>query len=54
MSKVIDLTGREFGRLTVIQRSGSNKDGRATWLCIFECGEITVKTGKLLLNGHCR
>lgn len=54
MSKVIDLTGREFGRLTVIQRSGSNKDGRATWLCICECGEITVKTGKLLLNGHCR
>ena len=54
MSRVTDLTGREFGRLTVIQRSGSNKDGRATWLCICECGETVVKTGKLLLNGHCR
>lgn len=54
MSKVTDLTGREFGRLTVIQRAGSNKNGRATWLCICECSEITVKTGKLLLNGHCR
>ena len=54
MSRVTDLTDRKFGRLTVIQRSGSNKDGRATWLCMCECGEISVKTGKLLLNGHCR
>ena len=54
MSRVTDLTGREFGRLRVIRRAGSNKDGRATWLCICECGEITIKTGKLLLNGHCR
>lgn len=54
MSSVKDLTSREFGRLTVIRRAGSNKDGRATWLCICECGEICIKTGKLLLNGHCR
>lgn len=54
MSRVTDLTDREFGRLIVIKRSGSNKDGRATWLCICECGKFTVKTGKLLLNGHCR
>lgn len=54
MSRVKDLTGQNFGRLTVLRRYGSNKDGRATWLCICECDEITVKTGKLLLNGHCR
>ena len=54
MSKAKDLSGQKFGRLTVIQRAGSNKDGRATWLCICECGEIGIKTGKLLLNGHCK
>jgi hypothetical protein len=54
MSRVTDLTGREFGRLTVIKRAGSNKDGRATWVCACKCGEISIKTGKLLLNGHCR
>ena len=54
MSKVQDLTGRKFGRLSVIRRYGSNSDGRATWLCVCECGTTCIKTGKLLLNGHCR
>lgn len=54
MSKVKDLTGKTFGRLTIMRRYGSNKDGRATWECVCTCGEITVKTGKSLLNGHCR
>lgn len=54
MSKIKDLTGQKFGRLTVLERSESNKDGRAQWLCLCECGEIKVKLGKLLLNGHCK
>lgn len=54
MSKVKDLTGQTFGRLKVLERAGSNKDGRALWLCKCDCGKITVKTGKLLLNGHCK
>lgn len=54
MSKVTDLTGLTFGRLTVIHRAGSNKDGRALWLCRCVCGKTDIKNGKLLLNGHCR
>lgn len=54
MSKVTELKGRKFGRLTVLKRDGSNAHGRATWLCICECGKVTTKVGKLLLNGHCR
>ena len=54
MSKVKDLTGQTFGRLKVLERAGSNKYGRALWLCKCDCGKITVKTGKLLLNGHCK
>jgi hypothetical protein len=54
MSKVKDLTGQRFGRLTVLERAGSSKEGRALWLCLCDCGTVSVKTGKLLLNGHCR
>lgn len=54
MSKVSDLIGQRFGRLTVIERAGSNKYGRAMWLCKCDCGTESVKQGKLLLNGHCK
>lgn len=54
MSKAKDLTGQTFGRLTVIKRVESNKDGRAQFLCKCLCGVETIKLGKLILNGHCR
>lgn len=54
MSRVKDLSGLRFGKLTVIERAENNKDGRACWLCRCECGKVTIKQGKLLLNGHCR
>lgn len=54
MSKVKDLTGLRLGRLVVISREGNTKEGRATWLCMCDCGKTTIKQGKLLLNGHCK
>ena len=43
-----DLTGKQFGRLTVIKRNGSNKHKQALWLCKCECGnEISVPTASL-------
>ena len=54
MSKVKDLTGLRFGKLIVIKRVGSDKDGRAQWLTVCDCGTESVKIGKLLLNGHCK
>ena len=52
MSKLIDLSGQKYGRLTVVCRNGSNESKRALWLCKCECGnEITV-IGDLLRNGH--
>lgn len=48
MSKVIDLTGRRFGRLTVIERHGSDKRGSALWRCVCDCGnEVVVVSGSL-------
>lgn len=36
--KLIDLTGKTFGRLTVIGRSGS-ASGHPTWDCVCSCGK---------------
>src|SRR5262249_31501375 len=32
-----DLTGQRFGRLEVLSRAGSDKHGRALWLCRCRC-----------------
>lgn len=46
---MIDLTGRTFGRLTVIQYDHS-KNG-AYWLCRCECGKTKVIKGTSLTKG---
>ena len=35
-----DLTGKKFGRLTVIGRANNSKAGRVMWLCKCDCGRI--------------
>jgi hypothetical protein len=48
MGLLRDLTGQEFGRLTVIERAGS-KSGHALWLCRCNCGNTTkVFSGDLI------
>ena len=49
--KVKDLVGQKFGRLKVIRREGSTKEGRAQWLCKCECGREIVVGGTLLRRG---
>lgn len=52
MGKVIDLTGKVFGKLTVIGRAENDKGGNSQWNCSCECGENTtvraydIKSGK--------
>jgi hypothetical protein len=40
-----------FGRLTVIERNGSDKRGKAYWTCLCSCGGKTLKTTNGLLSG---
>lgn len=54
MSAVKDLAGQTFGRLTVLRRAENDKNGRTRWWCVCECGTESIKSGKLLMNGHCR
>lgn len=47
-----DLTGKKFGRLKVLRRAGTNKHGRATWLCKCKCGSEKIIDGGSLRCGH--
>lgn len=50
MNKVRDLTGRKFGRLTVIKYADSNNQGRR-WLCKCDCGKEKIIHAKNLRRG---
>ena len=57
MSKLIDLSGKRFGRLTVIKRYGTytspaDESKAATWLCRCDCGAKTVVLGSNLKSGR--
>ncbi len=51
MPKLIDLTGKKFGRLTVLGRTKNSKKRYVEWKCRCECGAITVVQGGNLKNG---
>lgn len=52
MSSFIDLTNQIFGRLTVLNREGSDKTNRPLWKCLCNCGNYSIVKGKLLRNGE--
>lgn len=59
MSKLIDLTGRRFGRLLVLQREGVyiSEEGihtTPTWRCRCDCGREIVVVGASLRIGRTR
>ena len=49
--RTIDLTGKLFGRLTVVQRS-QNVGECVAWLCKCKCGNYHVVTGANLRQGN--
>jgi hypothetical protein len=51
MPKFIDLTGKVFGKLTVIERIKNNKKG-IYWKCLCSCGKETVTRGDRLVKGR--
>lgn len=61
MGAMINLTGRRFGKLTVIEQTKSRKPGRPMWLCQCDCGNIAVVSSTGLMKhrhsnpyGHCK
>ncbi|MBD5153776.1 MAG: hypothetical protein HDT15_01540 [Oscillibacter sp.] len=51
MSRLIDLTGQRFGRLTVVSRAENTKNGDARWNCVCDCGKQTNVKGSRLRSG---
>lgn len=51
---VHDLTGKKFGRLTVIAKAGKGADNRFQWKCICECGKEKIVSGESLKKGTTR
>lgn len=51
MSKMIDLTGMQFGNLIVVRRWNNTKYGKATWVCKCSCGNELVVGGTELRSG---
>ena len=49
---LIDITGQSFGRLTVVERHGSNGSKQATWTCLCSCGSEAIVIGNKLRSGH--
>lgn len=55
MSKLIDLTGHTYDRLTVLHLHAQRaSDGKAQWVCRCACGRITVAKSNNLRSGNTR
>ena len=51
MSKIDDISGKKFNKLTVIERMKSSKSGKAMWKCRCDCGNYTIVSGSNLKTG---
>ena len=54
MSYLIDLTGNQYGTLTVLSRAENGSHGCARWLVSCKCGKEKVVAGYDLRSGHTR
>lgn len=55
MGKLVNLSGKSFGKLTVIQRGKTVKRSKGTivyWLCVCECGNRAEVVGGDLKSGR--
>lgn len=47
-----DFAGKVFGRLTVLERVGTKKDGHSVWKCRCSCGSIVEVASNALTTGN--
>ena len=50
--KVVDITGQKFGRLTALERVGTDSTHKAVWKCRCDCGNIVEVPGGNLRSGN--
>lgn len=52
MAAVRDLTGKKYGRLTVLRYAGRNKHNQPLWDCLCDCGKSSTVRGSNLTTGQ--
>lgn len=52
MPKFIDLTGKTFGKLTVIKKMDDKVGNHIMWLCKCDCGNVKTIRGSSLTSGE--
>ena len=52
MAKALDLIGKRFGKLVVVERVDNNKNGNTMWLCQCDCGKTRIALGYDLTHGR--
>lgn len=48
MPKLIDLSGRRFGRIVVLREDGRDKHNKPLWMCLCDCGKERTVLGNSL------
>lgn len=51
-TRLIDLSGKRYGRLLVLQRGENNKQGHPQWVCRCDCGASRTVSGCNLKTGN--
>jgi hypothetical protein len=49
---IVNLVGKKFGRLTVLEDSGNRKGRKVLWRCKCDCGNITLVKSDQLTGGR--
>lgn len=49
--RLVDLTDKRYGRLTVLRQANYKKDKNVVWVCQCDCGNIVDKVGNYLKTG---
>lgn len=52
MTAVLDLTGKNFGRLTVVEKALGRDRTRIHWRCNCSCGQVVIVRGSALTSGN--
>ena len=52
VTKIKDLSGKKFGRITVLKFHHQNKNKKSCFLCKCDCGKIFVVIGASLVSGN--
>ena len=50
--KILDLIGKKYGRLNVVEYAGKNHRGKSMWECQCDCGNSRMVLGSRLTSGH--